>query len=202
MPFYRKLLKLRRGQPTYRIRLGARVYKYRKIAKQMRIKWLRKWRRLKYQRGRWWLSFARRWKLISRKGRRWYFYYKKRLRRLHRRPRTFQIRVKKRYRPAKCIGGKFVVKINRRWRRFTRRFSWFAKYKGRTVRVQRKGRLAFPIYRGKRLSGRRLRFPRRSRQGKCRTYRFTSAVGLLQFTFIPKDVQVLNSKIFGSKAFI
>ena len=132
----------------------------------MRIKFLRKWRRLRNRGRKWKVYLGRRWRRVSRKGRRWYLRYKKHLRRLRRNPRTFQIRLGKRYRGLKRRGRRYFVKIGRKFRRVGKRFTWFIKYKGRRLLTRRKGRRARIRWRGKWRRGRRLRYRRPTRPGK------------------------------------
>ena len=162
MLFKRKVLKLRRGRPVFRVRIGGRTRIYRKIGRRMRIKCLGRWRRLKFRRNRWKVKIGT-WRGILRKGRRWYVRNKRRLIRLPRKPSTLQIRLHRRYRPVMVRGRRYFVKFGRRYRVLRRKFTWFAKYKGRKLTVKRKGRLGFVRYRGKLYRGRRLRFTRRRR---------------------------------------
>jgi len=160
--FKRKVLKLRRGRPVFRVRIGGRTRIYRKIGRRMRIKCLGRWRRLKFRRNRWKVKIGT-WRGILRRGRRWYVRNKKRLIRLPRTPSTLQIRLHRRYRPVMVRGRRYFVKFGRRYRVLRRKFTWFARYKGRKLTVKRKGRLGFVRYRGKLYRGRRLRFIRRWR---------------------------------------
>lgn len=163
--FKRKVLKLRRGRPVYRVRIGGRTRIYRKIGRRMRIKCLGRWRPLKFRRNRWKVKIGK-WRRITRKGHRWYVRNKKRFIRLPRKPSTLQIRLQRRYRPLMVRGRRYFVKFGRRYRLLRRKFTWFARFKGRKLSVKRKGRLGFVRYRGKLYRGRRLRFPRRRRGTK------------------------------------
>ena len=157
------------------MRIGGRTRIYRKIGRRMRIKCLGRWRRLKFRRNRWMVKIGT-WRGILRKGRRWYVRNKRRLIRLPRKPSTLQIRLHRRYRPVMVRGRRYFVKFGRRYRVLRRKFTWFAKYKGRKLTVKRKGRLGFVRYRGKLYRGRRLRFIRR-RRGK-RWYFFSLCITL------------------------
>lgn len=164
--FKKRYFKLRRGRRSYRVRIGGRIQKIRKIIKRLRIKFMRKWRPLRYRGGRCYVLVGRRWRIVIRKRRRWYISYKRHLRPLRRNFGTFKIYLAKRFRPLKRIGKKYYVKIGRKVRLMNHRYKLFFNYKGRRVTVRRKGRRARVLWRGKWRRSRRIRYRRPKIRGE------------------------------------
>ena len=148
------------------MRIGGRIQKIRKIIKRLRIKFMRKWRPLRYRGGRCYVLVGRRWRIVIRKRRRWYISYKRHLRPLRRNFGTFKIYLAKRFRPLTRIGKRYYVKIGRKVRLMNHRYKLFFNYKGRRVTVRRKGRRARVLWRGKWRRSRRIRYRRPKIRGE------------------------------------
>ena len=156
------------------MRRGRHVFKIHDIAKHLRIRVLRVWYPLRYKNGIWKMKLSRRrkpWKRIQRRGRQWFVRYKGRLKFLRRNFSNLKIIIGRRSYGIKHLGGrgKYIAKIGRAYRILRPRYTWRARYKGKTVLVRRRGKRASIRVNGKWSANRRLRFPRRKyRRGKIR----------------------------------